>query len=244
MMTVVIDKDKVASAFDRAAMTYDSVADIQQLSADHLIKMVGSCAKSINSILDIGCGTGSVAAKLHKNYPQASFDLCDISQNMLDVAQTKISSKTNLICADAEFYNFSNHYDLCISNLCVQWFESIEEFLKKISKSCSMFAFSTLIDSSFSQYKNCFEIPPTFRYQTAKELLSICKSMNCVTLYDIKTFNKEFENMFAVRRYFSKLGANVKSQEIIKLKSDIDLDAPIAMNYDIFFGCLEFDRDS
>ncbi|MBE6447644.1 MAG: methyltransferase domain-containing protein [Alphaproteobacteria bacterium] len=236
-MATLPSKAKITSSFDNAALTYDSASEIQKQSAKHLIKMITSNKFSVNSILDIGCGTGHVSVELRKKYPFASFDLCDISQNMLHIAEAKLKQQVQLICADAESFHFVKHYDLGIANLSLQWFDSIEEFLPKILRTCSTFAFTTLLNTSFRQYKNLFQTPPTFEYPSFQDLLRICKTLNRAVHYDIRKYTKTCDNMFGVSRYFTQLGANLKSTNQPVLKSNKS-NLSINLEYDVFFCCL------
>ena len=224
-----MQKDLVKNSFSSAAKTYDSVAEIQNLSSRELVNLVD--IPKISTVLDIGCGTGNTSLELYEKFPSADYTLCDLSENMLRIASQKFPKKIQTICCDAESYDFTENYDVGISNLCVQWFEDIPKFVKKIKNHCENFAFSTLLDSSFIRYKNCFDIPPTFDYSSAEKLLH---SIDKVKKYKIANYSLEFENFFAVVRYFRKLGANLRSTKQ-KSMPKISTQSPFVLDYEIIF---------
>ncbi|MBQ3564738.1 MAG: methyltransferase domain-containing protein [Alphaproteobacteria bacterium] len=225
-----MDKDSVKKCFDKSADTYDSVSEVQKFAATDLIDLINLA--NVTSVIDIGCGTGNASLELLKKYPDANVTLCDISENMLKVAAKKLNKPADMICYDAEKYAFDRHYDLGVSNLCLQWFSDIDAFLEKVHRFCNVFAFSTLLNSSFENYKKLFSKPPTFRYPSLKELTN----RHAFKKYCTKKYTLEFENFFGVAKYFRKLGAYSKSHD-----TDSHLivsDQPVSLEYDIFFAIL------
>jgi malonyl-ACP O-methyltransferase BioC len=198
-------KEKIRSSFDKAAKTYDSVAQMHVLSSAHLVSMLKSFNLHPKAILDIGCGTGNTSIELKKLYPQAEYTLCDISENMINQAILKIPNAKHIAC-DAERYNFNEHYDLTISNLAMQWFESIDDFLGNILKKCHYFAFSTLLDKNFSDYQELFDEWPR-NYPSLQELKNIAKRHGKLLKYNAKRYNLSFETPFGAARYLRTLGA-------------------------------------
>lgn len=227
----------VEKCFDKAATTYDSVADIQRESSQMLISLIGHI-QHINSVIDIGCGTGATSLALYKKYPDAHYTLCDVSSAMLQQAKKNFPCPVKLLCANAEDYEFSDIYDLGISNMSLQWFNDIGRFLSKILKICPTFVFSTLMYKSFQSYSACFEVSPTFDYPSMDELLDICTKSGYIAKHQTKRYIKKCANMFAVSKYFRKLGAYMKSQKKPVLKRGINLSAPIFLEYDVFFAVL------
>jgi malonyl-CoA O-methyltransferase len=77
----------VARAFDKAARNYDAVASIQATVAKTLVRAASVSAP--RSVLDIGCGTGSVLAQAAERWPEANLTGLDIAPAMLREAQRK-----------------------------------------------------------------------------------------------------------------------------------------------------------
>jgi malonyl-ACP O-methyltransferase BioC len=237
------EKEKIKTAFAGAAETYDSVAEVQALSSAHLCEMIKATMISAppGEILDIGCGTGITSLEAMKIYPGAKYTLCDISDEMIRESEKKIKNAQFIVC-DAEKYDFPGNRDLGISNLAVQWFESLDDFLGKILKHCRYFAFSTLTDGSFFDRKKKLENCGVFsEYPSSEELLNICRQHGFLRKYDTKRYNLQFETFRASCKYFKKLGATAnftgKNHEnlfaILRNKHAADL------NYDVFFGIIE-----
>ncbi len=219
----------LAEAFNNAAQTYNEVSWVQKSAAFELVSLINM--DNVHSVLDIGCGTGYASLALHDRYPEAEYTLCDISENMLHVASDTFPKKINTICCNAEYYNFS-YYDIAISNLSIQWFSNQCEFIKRIKNQCSLFAFSTLLNTSFKCYRELFDVSPTHQYPSIDDLLELGNFKN----YKTKTYIVKFSNFFSVIRYFKKLGAYTKSSgEASSLPLDF---GPIVLTYDIFFGVL------
>lgn len=240
----MIQKELVQSCFDNSAVTYDSVAGIQLESSKFLVNMLGSGLKDVNSILDIGCGTGNTSLELLKKHPNAEFCLCDISSKMLEVAVQKIPKTVSTICCDAENYNFDRNYDLIISNLSMQWFDDILGFIEKIRKHTKTLAFSTLLRGSFEKYRKLLNSPPPFEYIEKNELL---ESVSQIKNYAINRYCIEFDNFFAVAKYFKKMGAYYSSSNMTekakKEKSEFykrisDINEKITLDFEVFFGIL------
>lgn len=231
-----MQKKLIQNCFDNAAKTYDSVAEIQTISSKHLTDFATS--KNISSILDIGCGTGNTALELFKKYPNAEFTLCDISPNMLRTASKKFPKEIKMICCDAESYQFDKYYDLAVSNFSMQWFSSIPKFVEKMKNSCGEFVFSTLVNTSFERYKNLFESPPTFAYPSAQQLLDEIPQPK---IFELTRYTLEFENFFAIARYFRKLGAYLKSDGQNSLPQNFD-SGRIFLDYDVLFIKISYQR--
>lgn len=126
------NKQQVRDFFDDMAPTYQ-----QRYSADDLVLMrsyserIGIAMSAIRSkqprILDIGCGTGSFYDALLQQYPELSYQACDISPKMLEfstipASQRKLGSAYELDWGDSRF-------DL-VSMLGVTTYFSNEELVK------------------------------------------------------------------------------------------------------------------
>jgi malonyl-ACP O-methyltransferase BioC len=236
-------KEKIKSSFDAAARTYDSVSEVQILSSAYLVAMLKNLDRpsKMNKILDVGSGTGETSLELMKIYPEADYTLCDISENMIRNARLKIRN-ASFIVDDAEKHNFIEKYDLGISNLALQWFESLDLFLKKILKNCEYFAFSTLLDESFYDYKKLLRqhdisVPD---FPSIDEIKHICVKHGSIIECEIKKYSLWFENPFGLARYFRKLGASAYRGERSIISSLQG--CPINLDYCIFFGIIRGGR--
>jgi len=87
------------------------------------------------SILDIGCGDGSISLPLLA--PGTQLTLMDLSQNMLDLARSRVPSQfqTQVKVLNGDFLNVdlpSNAYDLVICLGVLSYVDLLESFFEKI----------------------------------------------------------------------------------------------------------------
>ena len=119
-----IDKQQARRAFNRAASTYDAVAELQNEVGDRLIERLDYVRLQPARILDLGAGTGFFSAALLKRYRKADVVALDIAENMLLQVQSRGGwfRKPRCVCADAESLPFADDsFDLVFSNLMLQW---------------------------------------------------------------------------------------------------------------------------
>ncbi|MBR6767725.1 MAG: class I SAM-dependent methyltransferase [Clostridia bacterium] len=85
------------------------------------------------SVLEIGVGTGRIAAKVAPNCLQ--FTGIDISPKTIDRAKENLSKHRNvvLICADFEKYTFDHTFDVVYSSLTMMHFEDKKQILSKVA---------------------------------------------------------------------------------------------------------------
>ena len=128
-----LDKQKVAQSFGRAAETYDSAAHIQTWSSEKLLKTLDDSG-AIQSIVDLGCGTGTQTAILNKKFPLAQVTGVDFSAPMLAYAKAHQSdSAIRWLCSDAEDLALQDQSeDLIFSNFALQWCNDLTPSLAEI----------------------------------------------------------------------------------------------------------------
>ncbi|MDR1366603.1 MAG: methyltransferase domain-containing protein [Puniceicoccales bacterium] len=234
----------LSNNFGEASATYDQHASVQKKTSEYLACLCSSCTENHKKILDIGCGTGFTTLALQKYYRNATYTLCDLSENMILSAKNKIPNQ-NYIVGDAENYSFNNTYDLGISNLALQWFENIESFLMKILLQCKYFAFSIPVEGSFAAYKNLFaekNIPILAHYYwNIEALLALAKKQGDVIRSDFKRYDLFFENALDAAKHFKSIGAQGITTPQNKIKIAARLLAnpvKINLNYNVFFVVL------
>jgi len=95
-------KDNLIRHYKKDASIYDLNRRFFLFGRNRLINQI---AKTLNpsSILEIGCGTGVNLIKLNKLFPSARITGLDVSPEMLNVAQTKISRNANITLINEMF---------------------------------------------------------------------------------------------------------------------------------------------
>ncbi|GAB3383262.1 malonyl-ACP O-methyltransferase BioC [Spongiibacter taiwanensis] len=117
-----IDKQQVARAFSKAAVSYDSVAQLQRRVADHLLAALPT---TTGTVLDLGCGTGYCLRALRERAKQQVLAL-DLAAGMVSYAASARAGQANYwICGDAEDLPLADEsVDLVFSSLSLQWCEN------------------------------------------------------------------------------------------------------------------------
>ncbi|MFC1827044.1 alpha/beta fold hydrolase [Thermodesulfobacteriota bacterium] len=133
-------KQAIKKKFSRAADSYDNYAKVQTEVA---LKLAAKLAllhdtTGVQSILEIGCGTGNFTSMLAAKYPAAKIVALDFSPEMIAKASYKLkSNKIEYICAEGEEFLQgapAKSFDLVVSNGSLQWFTDHDQALKNIAR--------------------------------------------------------------------------------------------------------------
>jgi len=117
--------DNVREHFEDEAKEFDSI--ILKL-IPHYSTMVRVLVEAIPfersvplRVIDLGCGTGTVAAKVLESFPNAQVTCLDVAENMIAVAKGKLARhpEVRYLEADFQFFDFSGKYDAVVSSLAI-----------------------------------------------------------------------------------------------------------------------------
>ena len=148
-----IKKQVIQEKFSRAADSYDNYAKVQTEVARRLAANFSPVneKEKINSILEIGCGTGNFTSLLAARFSAAKIVALDFSPEMIAKARHKLKKRNiSFICAEGERFLAEapeKSFDLVVSNGSLQWFTDIDKALHNIARilktggamSCSIF---------------------------------------------------------------------------------------------------------
>ncbi|MFO1389772.1 malonyl-ACP O-methyltransferase BioC [Cellvibrio sp.] len=179
-----LDKTRVAHSFSRAANTYDSVASLQRKVGDALLKKIPA-NKSVQHLLDLGCGTGYFTPRLQQLFPQALVTGVDIAEGMLQFAKQKWGqshlmgndiipsngailndsdpnfAQNAWVCSDAEQLPLANaSVDLIYSNFALQWCTNLLALfaeLRRVLKPGGDLIFTTLGPATLHELKSAWQ---------------------------------------------------------------------------------------
>lgn len=115
-------KQRVRSAFDRAASTYDAAAVVQREICDHLLALARRHppAGPVTRLLDAGCGTGTGAMAVTDWLAPARTLALDFAPGML--ARHVGHGRAQPVCGDLEALPLADgSVDAVWSSLAVQW---------------------------------------------------------------------------------------------------------------------------
>jgi malonyl-CoA O-methyltransferase len=157
-----IDKRLVAMRFGQRTLDYDAVTPVQRSMQDELLSRavdrIGG--RSVRRILELGCGTGGLTAKLIERFPQARVVVVDLAAEMVDHVRGK-GMPVDAVVADAEEYvrRDTGRYDLVISNATAQWFTDPRETIqvcRELVGTDGVVAFTTFGDRTFHELSASF----------------------------------------------------------------------------------------
>ena len=96
-------------------------------------QMIGALVDSIPfdshseiRIIDLGCGTGTIARKISDRFPNSKIVCLDIASNMIDIAKHKLSGhkNTEFIVGDFSQIDFKEKFDVVVSSLALHHLET------------------------------------------------------------------------------------------------------------------------
>jgi tRNA (cmo5U34)-methyltransferase len=138
--------DKIQMHFEEEAREFDHII-LKLIPYYH--EMIGALIAAIPfeatakiNVIDLGCGTGSIAKKVKETYSNAQVTCVDLAENMIEMAKIKLSSYTDVRYQISDFYrlNFADTYDVVISSLALHHLmtdEDKQNFYSKIYKALS-----------------------------------------------------------------------------------------------------------
>ncbi|EIJ81760.1 SAM-dependent methyltransferase [Bacillus methanolicus PB1] len=221
----MIDKQLLQKRFSESAKTYDQFANVQKKMADCLLKqlMMKRSDSSPLHILEIGCGTGYLTAKLSRHFQHATITAIDLAPGMIEIAKQRISGKRiHFLCGDIEEMELNDRYDLILSNATFQWLNHLESTLSRLSSILNrdgMILFSTFgcktfqeLHTSFQRAMQKLQLDTNARlgqpFYTLEDLLELCEcSVQAVhptsTIFGTETI--ETERFHSVKDFFTSL---------------------------------------
>lgn len=122
----------ILARFDRAAPTYDS-GGVQPAVAARLVAMLPDLAPGA-VVLDAGCGTGNLAARLRTRYPDAALWAVDGSPSMLAEAAARLAAAgVRLQAADLWHWEPPCAFDLLASSCVLHWLNPLSAALARLA---------------------------------------------------------------------------------------------------------------
>lgn len=219
MLKTCLDKSAVKRSFSRAASTYDDFADFQYEAAkevsDALKELLpeGGDGSGI-SVLDIGCGTGSLAELILPSLPGARVFGCDLAFPMLRRAGEKLGQRlTGLAVADCEALPFRDaSFDSAVSSLTYQWAGDLSSAFAeacRVLKPGGLFALSTLGPGTLSELKECYPGYRGLEFKASDEVLNEAERAGLeVISADKRLVKKVYKDFFELLRTLKHIGAS------------------------------------
>lgn len=155
-------KQRITRAFAARASGYDSAADVQWLVASRLAERIEATGLRPNSrILEIGCGTGFLSARLAESFPDGELVLTDIAASMLDRCRIRLGDRPRYQVLDGERpQGLDGGFDLITSNLALQWFVDLRGGIERLGRLLApggRLLFATLGRKTFDEWRQAHQ---------------------------------------------------------------------------------------
>lgn len=158
------EKLQVRSAFARAALRYDAVADFQRDAGERLLAECKIESAPLR-VLDAGCGTGHGVQLIARRWPVAQIIALDFAVPMLRRLPGEVRQRA--LCADIEWMPLASaSIDLVWSSLVLQWCDigRVAQEFRRILGSGGHLAACTLGPATFTELRRAFVGVDEFRH--------------------------------------------------------------------------------
>jgi malonyl-CoA O-methyltransferase len=214
-----LDKQRLTTAFEHAARSYDQHAVLQQQVAERMIERLDLVKIAPQRILDAGAGTGRSARLLARRYGQARVLLLDLAVGMLREARhqaPRFFSRLAYVCADVEALPLaSGSVDMAFSNLALQWCNDLDRAfaeLRRVMRPHGIFMFSTFgpdtlkeLRSSWSEVDNNTHVHAFFDMHDIGDAL--IRAVYSSPVLDVEVFTLTYQDVYGLMRDLKALGA-------------------------------------
>ena len=207
--------NKIQRGFSESAKTYDLFSSLHKGIADKLFARVAK-ERAPSALLDVGCGTGYLTARLKDHFSQSKIIGLDFAQGMLEVARSK---KEDIVWVLADGHNlpFSDGcFDIVISNLVYQWAEDLSRafsegrrvLVPRGTLACTIFGYNTgqelfqCLDEASGRALQFVRLPDQLKI---REALIVSGFRNPIV--DREQIKIEFKDMYELMAWFKVIGA-------------------------------------
>lgn len=128
--------EKVRQHFEEEAQEFDAIIrrliPYYEQMLDALVAALPFERDQAISVIDLGCGTGTIAKRIKNVYPQAKITCVDIAEQMLRIAKTRLGEGKDMRYQIANFeeYEFDSVYDVAVSSLALHHLISDDDKIK------------------------------------------------------------------------------------------------------------------
>ena len=206
-------KQIIVQNFDKGAEHYDRYADIQKQIAIELCNRVEGNPKTI---LEIGCGTGFLTETLIEKFPNAQITATDISPKMILKCQKKFEVSKNLQfeVMDGERVHIDEKFDLIISSMTFQWFESLLESIEGLKNNLTLngeIYFALPSAKSFPEWRDVL-----MQNNLNSGLLEVPVNTG---VFETQTYKKQYDSAVDFMNKIKKIGAHYSGQNYQSLSA-------------------------
>jgi len=125
--------DNIKQHFEEEAREFDCIIltlipEYRQM-VDTLVSAIPFDHSASLRVIDLGCGTGTVAARVLQTFPNAQVTCLDLAENMIAMAQAKLTRYplVRYVVGDFSGFGFDGGYDVVLSSLALHHLVTSEE---------------------------------------------------------------------------------------------------------------------
>lgn len=204
---------KIKSQFSKNSLSYDRYNLIQKQAIQKLLNDIHS---KPGSILDLGCGTGSLYRAI--NWPIEQFTGVDFSAEML----LQHPQAAHITCKLADFDDAAlfdslkqSSFERIFSASSLQWATDLNATFKHIKQLNTPVAFAIFTANTFNTLFETAKIPPILR--SAEEVSLLARQYFNAT-YETVHYTLKFNNTLDMLRYIKRSGVS-STRNILDYKS-------------------------
>ena len=180
-MVLNLNKNRIARCFRRSMHTYDGAATVQTWLGDRLLQALDQAPNAaFDSVLEIGCCTGTLTAKLCAAKRVRKIYCNDLVPEFEALLQTRLSSeKTAQFIpwfGDIEKIALPSGLSLVISGATFQWLSDLPAFIKRLGTELdtgSWLAFSLFTPGTLMEFSTVTNVE--LDYVAEDELKTLLK---------------------------------------------------------------------
>lgn len=220
----LFDKDLVQKRFASHLKEYDELSVVQRDICERLSEKLSYHTLSHpipeGIAYEIGAGTGFLTRYILNDYPNLKWHINDLvpqaEQYIKDIISKSNAKDVTCIWSDAEKLELKENVSLLISSSAMQWFNSVEDYLKKIYP---FIAIGGLVTFSIFGKRNFIEVKTSsggigLEYPTLSEVESWAESCGFeVIMSEDYTQVIYFDSPSEVLNYIKQSGMNGNSSQ-------------------------------
>ena len=173
---MTVSKHAVKATFGSAADTYNDNAIVQREVLLRLLAKLKLMSLDINTLLDLGSGTGAASEELQTQFGIESYVAMDLALPMLQYARLNATIPANKnVCGDAEALPFKDQsFNLVLSASTLQWCNNISTVFNdclRVLRSKGLFIFSLFGPETLKELRSSFaQVDPYPRVKTFTDM--------------------------------------------------------------------------
>ena len=208
---MMLDSEKIQHDFNKSSAYYTENSLLQKSIAIDLINLAKPYITKDSKILDLGCGSGQIAALLElKEF--TNITMVDNATKMLDIARRNFP-KTNIIEDDiSNLTKLNQSYDVIFANMSLHWCSDINAAIKNAKYYLKPNGKIFISIPSENSFKELHEINKKLKNKLKLGPLINPENLRSHKIH-IKKYSQSFDSLLELLKNFKKTGTGSKSNE-------------------------------